>query len=210
MLSLKRPYYPIATITLIQQTCVVQSIKSVGQRKVVHRILILGQHQSRCIVLQAVDKIGKCCPRIGKTKKNVKVWTSRISGCQVSAIYQFYCYRTWVRSLHWLPLSVTHWLTDCCLVDLIDLTLACEDGNSKLVEVVTVADVDAEEHGDGNLVQIWKLKLLNFCFDFEHMVWSRFWRGHRYIREIGWCLVEVMKFNLALDSEARFSQDFEV
>ena len=141
MLSLKRPYYPITTITLIQQTCVVQSIKSVGQRKVVHRILILGQHQSRCIVLQAVDKIGKCCPRIGKTKKNVKVWTSRTSGCQVSAIYQFYCYRTWVRSLHWLPLSVTHWLTDCCLVDLIDLTLACEDGNSKLVEVVTVADV---------------------------------------------------------------------
>ena len=67
---------------------------SVGQRKVVHRILILGQHQSRCIVLQAVDKIGKCCQRIGKTKKNVKVWTSRISGCQVSAIYQFYCYRT--------------------------------------------------------------------------------------------------------------------
>ena len=46
--------------------------------------------------------------------------------------------------------------------------------NSKLVEVVTVADVDAEKHGDDNLVQIWKLKLLNFCFDFEHMVWSRF------------------------------------
>ena len=44
---------------------------------------------------------------------------------------------------HWLCLSVTHSLTDslthCCLVNLIDVTLACEDANSKLVEVVTVA-----------------------------------------------------------------------
>ena len=48
---------------------------------------------------------------------------------------------------HWECLSVTpsltHSLTDCCLVNLIDVTLACEDANSKLVEVVTVADVDA-------------------------------------------------------------------
>ena len=32
-------------------------------------------------------------------------------------------------------------LTDCCLVNLIDVTLACENSNSKLVKVVTVADV---------------------------------------------------------------------
>ena len=32
------------------------------------------------------------------------------------------------------------------LVNLIDVTLRCEDANSKLVEVVTVADVDAEDH----------------------------------------------------------------
>ena len=38
---------------------------------------------------------------------------------------------------------VTHSLTDFRLVNLIDVTLACEDGNSKLVETVTVADVDA-------------------------------------------------------------------
>jgi len=37
--------------------------------------------------------------------------------------------------------------------------LACEDGNSKLVEVVTVVDVDDEKHVDNSLVQIWKLKL---------------------------------------------------
>ena len=49
------------------------------------------------------------------------------------------------------------------------MTLACEDANSKLVEVVTVDDVYAEKRGgryvsDGDhvgnsLVQIWKLKL---------------------------------------------------
>ena len=39
--------------------------------------------------------------------------------------------------------SLTSSLTHSCLVNLIDVTLACEDANSKLVEVVTVADVDA-------------------------------------------------------------------
>ena len=37
------------------------------------------------------------------------------------------------------------------------MTLACEDANSKLVEVVTVADVDAEKWVEDSLVQIWKL-----------------------------------------------------
>ena len=39
--------------------------------------------------------------------------------------------------------SLTHLLTHCRLVNLIDVTLACEDAKSKLIEVVTVADVDA-------------------------------------------------------------------
>ena len=56
---------------------------------------------------------------------------------------------------HCLPLSLTHWLTDSCLVNLIDVTLAFEDANSILVEVVTV---DAEKRVDNSLVQIWKLK----------------------------------------------------
>ena len=38
------------------------------------------------------------------------------------------------------------------------MTLACEDGNSKLVEVVTVVDVDDEKRVDNSLVQIWKVK----------------------------------------------------
>ena len=36
-----------------------------------------------------------------------------------------------------------HSLTNSCLVNLIDVTLACENGNSKLVDVATVADVYA-------------------------------------------------------------------
>ena len=44
------------------------------------------------------------------------------------------------------------------LVDLIDLTLAFEDANSKLIEVVTVADVDAEDRVGNSLLQIWELR----------------------------------------------------
>ena len=52
-------------------------------------------------------------------------------------------YRTRVRSLFTLVTnSLTHSHTPSCLVNLIDATLACEDANSKLVEVVTVADED--------------------------------------------------------------------
>ena len=55
---------------------------------------------------------------------------------------------------NWLPLSLTDSLR---LVDLIDVTLACEDTNSKLFEFATVADVDAQKRVDDSLVQIWKL-----------------------------------------------------
>ena len=60
---------------------------------------------------------------------------------------------------HCLPLSLTHSLThyklthSCLIVNFFDVTLACEDANSKLVDVVTVADVD------------------DICSDFEYKVW---------------------------------------
>ena len=38
------------------------------------------------------------------------------------------------------------------------MTLACEDGNSKLVEVVTVVDVDNEDRVGNSMLQILKLK----------------------------------------------------
>ena len=79
----------------------------------------------------------------------------------VMAIYFFseyiggnYFYRTRVRSLFTL---VTNSLSHSCLVNLIDVTLACEDANLKLVEVVTVAHVDAEDHVGNSLLQIWEV-----------------------------------------------------
>ena len=51
--------------------------------------------------------------------------------------------------------SVTDSLTSSCLVNLIEVTLTCEDANSKLVDVVTVAD---DDRVGKNLLQIWKLR----------------------------------------------------
>ena len=51
------------------------------------------------------------------------------------------------------------------------MTLACEDVNSKLVEVVTVADV--EDRVGNSLLQIWELRFApeaRFCSDFEHKI----------------------------------------
>ena len=53
--------------------------------------------------------------------------------------------------------SLTNSLTNSRLVNLIDVTLACKDAYSKLVEVVTVADVDDEDRVGNSLLQIWKL-----------------------------------------------------
>ena len=50
---------------------------------------------------------------------------------------------------------LTHSLTHCCLVNLIDVTLACADGNSKLV---TVADADYVDRVGNSLLQIWMLR----------------------------------------------------
>ena len=63
-----------------------------------------------------------------------------------------------LESDHWECLSLTDSLTHCCLVNFIDLTLACEDDNSKLVEVVSVAHVDDEKRVGNSLVQIRKVR----------------------------------------------------
>ena len=54
------------------------------------------------------------------------------------------------------------------------MTLACEDGNSKLVEVVTVANVDDEDRAGNSLLQIWELRFghkANLWSNLEHKVW---------------------------------------
>ena len=48
-------------------------------------------------------------------------------------------------------------LTNYCLVNLTDVTLACIDANLILVEAVTVADVDDENCVGNSLLQIWTL-----------------------------------------------------
>ena len=53
---------------------------------------------------------------------------------------------------------VSNSLTHSCLVNLIDVTLACEYANSKLVEVVSVVDVDDKDRVGNSLLQIWKLR----------------------------------------------------
>ena len=43
-------------------------------------------------------------------------------------------------------------------MNLIDVTLACEDASSKLVEVASVDDVDDVGRAGNSLFQIWKLR----------------------------------------------------
>ena len=72
------------------------------------------------------------------------------------------------------------------------MTLACKDGNSKLVEV-TVVDVDDEDRVGNSLLQIWEILSTMSDQDCEFEVQ----------------VSRVMKWNLGRDSEARFGQYFE-
>ena len=67
-----------------------------------------------------------------------------------------------VRSLSTL---VTNSLTHSCLADLADVTLAFEDTYSKLLDIVSAADVDAKERIVDSLATILMLK---FGRDFEN------------------------------------------
>ena len=59
------------------------------------------------------------------------------------------------------------------------MSLAFEDANSKLLDVVSVADVDAEERVSDSLVEILKLRLEG---DFEPEFWSRYWSLVKILR----------------------------
>ena len=137
--------------------------------------------------------------------------------------WKFYSfYRTLVRSLATL---VTHWLTPWRLVDLIDVTLACEDANSKFVEVVTVANVNDEDGVDKSLLRFlsWGLVIKQiFCSDFGHKVWSNLWSwisakiyklkfGQYFAADVflevwSWILVNILicKFSRGADVRLRF------
>ena len=73
------------------------------------------------------------------------------------------------------------------------MILACEDANSKLFEVVIVADVDDEDRVGNSLLQIWKLRF-----------------GQKAFGQTLSTLVNILKLNLGQYSEARFCQDFNL
>ena len=77
-------------------------------------------------------------------------------------------------------MSLSHLLTTHSrFVDMTDVTLLCEDANSKLVGVVTVANVDDEDRVGNSLLQIWKLR---FGRDSEDEILSRF--GFELVRTL--------------------------
>ena len=74
------------------------------------------------------------------------------------------------------------------------MTLACEDANSKLVEVVTVADVDAEKHVDDGLMQIWKMKLDQKVQKYSQTLSTRFGQDFEVeVKSRYRCLVDILK-----------------
>ena len=136
---------------------------------------------------------------------------------------------------HWLCLSLTNWLTHCRLVNLIGVTLACEDTYSKLVEVVIVADISDEDRVGNSFFWrfgSWGLVIkLNFCSDCEHFgqvfefeVEARLWSwslvsilaADVWLRLRSWILVNILRvglvkiFTLDLAERLMFGWDFEV
>ena len=105
---------------------------------------------------------------------------SKAKECWFHLLVRIGFYRTRVRSLftlvsNWLTNWLTNWLPNSCLVNLIDVTLACEDANSKLVDVVTVAD---EDHAGNNLLQISKLRFgqkTKLCLPLSVTDWLTDW-----------------------------------
>ena len=97
-------------------------------------------------------------------------------------------YQTQFRSLAMLVThSVRPYVNDFHLEDKIDVTLAREDANSNLVEVVTFANVDDEDRIGNSLLQTWKLR-----FGHKAKLLFRLWAQG---------LVNIFKF--------KFRQDFQ-
>ena len=72
--------------------------------------------------------------------------------------------------------------------------MACEDANSKFVEVVTVADVDDEDRVGNSLLQIWKLRYGHKA-EFLFRLWAQ-------------GLVKILKLKFRQDLKLEFGQYF--
>ena len=86
---------------------------------------LLGRENSRAQLMGSGIRLGASCQQCR---------------CQLTYVtICLHCIFIGPESDHWECLS----LTNSCLVNLIDVPLACEDANSKLIEVVTVVTVVA-------------------------------------------------------------------
>ena len=90
--------------------------------------------------------------------------------------------------------SLPNWLTPSRLVNLIDVTLAFEDANSNLVEVVTVGNDHAEDNVGNSLLQI-----LELTFGPKAELLFRLWAQG---------LVEILRLKFRQDFEAGFCSAF--
>ena len=122
----------------------------------------------------------------------------------------------------WIPLLLTDWLTNCCLVNLM-WPWHAKMPTQNFLRLLPLHDVDAEKcvwcsFGSWSLV----IKII-LCSGFEHEVCSRFWSwssgeilklkfGQYFaavvcLRLWSWILVKILL--LGRDSEAKFGHDFE-
>ena len=75
------------------------------------------------------------------------------------------------------------------------MALACEDANSKLVEVVNVANVDDEDHVGNSLLHTWELRLGNKAKLVVQTFSTRFRQGSEVEVQAGflsWSLVNIL------------------
>ena len=108
----------------------------------------------------------------------------------------------------WEYLSLTHWLSHSCLVNLIDVTLACEDDNSNLLRLFLLFMLMMR-----NVLTTvwcrcgrWSLVIkLSFCSDFEDKV-SRFGQDFEVdfqARFWSWSLVIILLLMLGCGYEVQ-------
>ena len=137
--------------------------------------------------------------------------------------------------MHWQCLSLTDSLTHCRLVNLIDVTLACEDLTQNLLRLllllmlamrIMLATVCCRFGSWGLVIKPY------FCSDFQHKVWSRFWSwswgeilklkfGQYFAADVwlrlqSWILMKILKqslvkiLSLNLIEILMFARDLEV
>ena len=133
------------------------------------------------LTIALVTKKGVARNSLGPSLQGLLSWP--FQGGRLFVTYLWICLLYLFIVYHWLCLSLTHslthWLTDSPLVNLIDVSLACEYGNSKLLKLlllmlmmrIVLATVCCR-FGSWGLVINWST---GFVQDFDVEVQARFW-----------------------------------